>query len=83
MTVSGPGEITNVTGSAAGHQVYSRPSGSGVRVAVFGTIAPGALVRFHVPDTREVDEYSVALTEAAGTDNAVKPLSGYTVTVSD
>jgi hypothetical protein len=82
FTITGPGAVTNVA-AASGQHVYSRPATSGVKVGVFGTIAAGAVVRFHVPDTRQADEYAATLVEAAGTDNALKPLTGYTLSVSD
>ena len=83
LTLAGPGAITNVTAVGGGLQVYSRPAAGGVSVAAFGTIPAGALLRFDVPDTRAADEYSATLVEAAGTDNTVKSLTGYGVTVSD
>lgn len=83
LTVAGPGEITNVTATTGAHQVFSRPTASGVKVGVFGTLGSGTVVRFHVPDTREVDEYSATLIEVAGTDNALKSLSTYGVSVSE
>lgn len=83
LAIGGPGAITNVSGPAPGHHVYSRAATSGVKVGVFGTIAPGALVRFSVPDTREADAYTATLIEAAGTDNALKSLTGYALRISD
>lgn len=83
LTITGPEAITNATGPAEGHQVYSRADGAGMKVGVFGTIVPGPLVRFDVPDTRNVDEYAAAISEIAGTDNTLKSLTGYTLRISD
>lgn len=83
MTLNGPGAITQVAGAAGGYRVYSRPVTGGVRVAVFGTLTPGALVRFHVPDTGDADEYTAAVLEVAGTDNELEPATGYGLAIAE
>jgi hypothetical protein len=81
LRVTGPGPIGDVQGGA-GYVVHARPAGDGVRIAVFGNVVPGEVVRFHVPDVHRADAYAVTVVEAAGRDNALRGLHGYAVTVA-
>lgn len=83
VVLSGPEPAADVRAVEAAHRVYSRNGTGVVKTVVFGTIVPGPLLRFDVPDTGDAEAWSVTIVEAAGIDNAVKPLTGYTVTVSD
>lgn len=85
LTLTGPGAITSVAGVGGSYRVYSRAlaAGDGVKAAVFGTLAPGAVLRFHVPDTGDADEYAATLVEVAGVDNAVEPTAGYGLTIRE
>jgi hypothetical protein len=61
-----------VTAARPQLQLFARPSGAGLRVAVFGPLAGGDLVRFAVPDVRDSARYAVQLLDAAATDGAVR-----------
>ena len=84
LTITGPEAVTGVTAAGAGYAVFARPAdATTVRVAVFGNIAAGALVRFSVPDVNRAAAYSVSVVEAADPANALRAsLAGYAVTVA-
>jgi len=68
---------------APGAEGYHRVSGDTLRVAVFGDLTSGTLVRFHVPDRRAVAGIQAAILEVAGADHALRSdLAGYALTVA-
>lgn len=82
LTVTGP-EIGAVKPAAAGLIVHSRPAGNGVKVAVFGDVAAGPVLRLTVPDVDRVSQYAATVTEAADRANAVRAgVAEYRLTVS-
>ncbi|HSU14775.1 hypothetical protein [Longimicrobium sp.] len=82
LTLSGPAAVTDVQPAVATNVVYTRTQGTTTRVAVFGTIADGALLQVSVPDAGRAGEYSATVQEAADAGNAARgSVSGYSATV--
>ena len=78
LTVTGTG-ITSPAASG-GAQLYYDLSGSTLSAVVVGSSLSGEVMRFTVPDVRQVASYQVVLDEAAGTAN--QPLAAGGVSVS-
>jgi hypothetical protein len=82
VTLSGPAAPTAVQGAAAGYVVHSRAQGTTTRVAIFGVIGDGALLRVTVPDVRQAKQYTAMVTEAADANNNTHAsLAGYALSV--
>jgi len=83
VTISGPEAIGTITAAGPAYTVFGRPSGTTAKVAVFGTLVAGPVVKFAVPDVNKADQYTAAVTEVAGSANQLRPqLTGYSVTVA-
>ncbi|HEX8691468.1 MAG TPA: hypothetical protein VF746_03440 [Longimicrobium sp.] len=82
VSLSGPGAIASVAPARAGTSVYSTaPGGTTRRVAVFGAITGGDLLRLSVPDVNRARAYTATVVEAAGLSNQPRAdVSGYRVT---
>jgi len=81
VTVNGPG-FSTVTPASAAYLVHSRVSGTTARVAVFGRLGAGALVRVDVPDVNRASSYTATVTEAADSTNALRAsMAGYAAAV--
>ena len=86
--VSDAGALISITGSsidslrATGpYELYWSPSGTGVKAIVAGTLRPGRVLEFHVPDA--AGAYQVELLEVAATETfAQRALDGYSAEVS-
>lgn len=72
--VGRPGAVTALQ-AASGLELHSAAVTGGFRIAVFGAIADGTLLTFHVPDVRDVAQYTATLVEAAGPNAALRPAS--------
>ena len=83
LRVVGPDSMVAVQLEAAGLTMHARGEGNDtLRVALFGAIADGALLRFSVPDTRTAAGYSATVLEASGPAAALRtPATGYTLTI--
>jgi hypothetical protein len=82
VEVTGP-SISAVTAANAAYVVHSRaPGASSVRVAVFGSLGSGALLRFQVPDVNQASAYSATVVEVADAANALRATAGYTAAVA-
>lgn len=82
VQVNGPA-ISGVTAANAAYVVHSRVGASSVRVAVFGSLGSGALLRFQVPDVNQASAYSATVVEVADAANAVRAATtGYTAVVA-
>ncbi len=69
--------------SASGLEVFHRRVADTLRVAVFGAIPSGELLRIAVPDLRQVPRMTVSLLEVAAENDALREsFSGYTIRVS-
>lgn len=83
LTINGPEAITNVESTSAALRAHSRGSGSSHRVALFGPLATGAVLRFSVPDVNRAASYSVTLVEVAdGSNNVRTSAAGYSLAVT-
>ena len=85
LVVTGPAfpladEVAGASGDLA---VFARRDGTALRVAVFGPLAGGPIVRFPVADTAGAAAYDAALVEVAAPDHALREdLAGYALVVS-
>ena len=79
--VSGPQALTSVV-AGAGLRVFSPPLSASTRFAVTGTLTNGALVTIGVADTRNAAQYTAIVQSVAAPDFQLRPLSGYSLTVS-
>lgn len=79
LTVTGIG-ITSPAISG-GARLYSDLSGSTLRAVVTGASLSGEILRFSVPDVRQVAGYQVSVQQAAGTANQPLAASGVTLSV--
>ncbi|HEX9938315.1 MAG TPA: hypothetical protein VGB15_14365 [Longimicrobium sp.] len=70
IAITGPGEVSAVQPAVAGYVTYVRTQGAATRVAVFGTIEAGPVLRFSVPDTRQ--QYQAAVVDAADGNNTAR-----------
>ena len=79
LTVTG----TGITAPAAssGLQLYHDLSGSTLHAVVVGSSLSGTIMRFTVPDVRQVAGYQVSVQEASGTANQTLTASGVTLTI--
>ena len=83
IEISGPAPITDVTATTQGAIVHSRANGNKTRLAVFGSLASGTLVRFSVPDVNAAQQYSAQVTEVSDRANALRTsVTGYQVTIA-
>ncbi len=65
-----------------GLEVFHRRTADTLRIAVFGDLASGALLRIAVPDVRQASRVGAQVIEVSGADDAVRAvLAGYAVTV--
>lgn len=82
VSITGPDAVGSVRAADPGNVVRARTQGTTTTVAVFGTLAPGPLVRIAVPDVRQAGSYTATVREAADLESALRPsLAGYTLTV--
>ncbi len=79
LTVTG----TGITAPAApsGLQLYHDLSGNTLHAVVVGSSLSGTIMRFTVPDVRQVAGYQVSVQEASGTANQTLTASGVTLTI--
>ncbi|MBV9110344.1 MAG: hypothetical protein JO306_13110 [Gemmatimonadetes bacterium] len=70
VLISGPEAVTEVQGASPAYFVAARSEGMLTRVAVFGTLVDGPLLRFTVPDARRAGEYRATVVDAADSANA-------------
>lgn len=83
LVVHGPGVLSDVAAATSGVAVHSRAAGDSMRVAIFGRVASGPLLRFRVPDVARAAEYRAAVREVSDATNALQPsLAGYTLRVA-
>ena len=75
LTLSGPGEITEVTAAGADARAFAREAGGITKVAVFGALAAGPVLRFAVPDVRKAGEYVATVVQVADRSNDLRPIT--------
>lgn len=82
LDITGPASVGELTALTPGASLHARSNGNTTRVAVFGTIASGAFVRFSVPDVNAVSQYSAQVTEVSDRSSALRAtVSGYQLTI--
>ncbi len=79
FTVTGSG-ITSPAASA-GARVYHDLSGNTLHAVVVGSSLSGEIMRFTVPDVRQVAGYQVSVQQASGTANQSLAASGVSLSV--
>ena len=79
--VFGPQALTSVT-AGSGLRVFAQSLSTSTRFAVTGTLTNGALLTIGVADTRNAAQYSAIVQGVAAPDFQLRPLSGYSLTVS-
>jgi hypothetical protein len=79
FTLSG-GPIDSV--DAPGHVLYlGRPDDNTIRVIVAGELASGAIAQVHIPDDRQVSQYSATLQQVASRGYAQRDITSYGLTL--
>lgn len=79
LTVTGG--TLSAPAAAAGATMYHDLSGNTLRAVVAGSSLSGTILRFSVPDVRQVASYTVSVEQAAGTTNQPVSPGGITVAV--
>jgi hypothetical protein len=83
IEISGPAPIADITVALQGAVVHSRADGNKTRLAVFGPLASGALVRFSVPDVNAAQQYSAQVTEVSDRASALRTsVTGYQISIA-
>lgn len=83
LEISGPAPIADVTAAVQGAVVHSRANANTTRLAVFGPLASGALVRFSVPDVNAAQQYSAQVTEVSDRASALRTsVTGYGISIA-
>jgi hypothetical protein len=80
LTVTGSGITSPV--ASGGVSLYYDLSGGTLRAAVVGASLSGEVLRFTVPDVRQVASYQVSLQQAAGNDNQPVAAGGISAEVA-
>lgn len=81
--LTGPAAAADIVAVPQGAVVHSRVNGTTTRVAVFGSLSAGALLRFSVPDVNAAPQYAAKVTEASDRNNALRSgVTGYQLTVA-
>jgi hypothetical protein len=83
LALSGPGPVSAVSAPAgAAYVMHARSTEAITRIAVFGALASGDVVRFSVPDVNRVASYQATVLEVADRTNALRgSTQGYTLSV--
>ena len=81
FNVSGPQPLTSVT-AGPGLRVFSQSLSTLTRLAVTGTLTNGSVVTIGVADTRNAARYAASVQAVAAPDFRLRPLAGYSLTVS-
>lgn len=82
LTITGPEALTSITAAKPGIRVFqSGTLGTTNTIVITGTIAAGDVVKIGVTDTRDDEEYTATVVSAASTAYAVRPVTGYELTV--
>ncbi len=82
FTLSGPAAFTSAS-APAGLRVFHEAFGpSGTRFVVTGALAAGTILTIGVADVSQASSYAVSIQQIAGGDYALRPLTGYALTVT-
>ena len=81
--ITGPAPPADITAAVQGAVVHSRLVGNTTRVAVFGALASGALVRFSVPDVNAAPQFTGQVTEASDRASTLRTsITGYQIVIA-
>lgn len=82
LDIAGPAPAADIVAVPQGAVVHSRTNGNTTRVAVFGSLANGELLRFSVPDVKAAPQFTARLTEASDRASTLRTsVSGYQLTI--
>ena len=83
LDITGPTPAAEIEAVVQGAVVYARANGNMTRVAVFGSLRSGALVRFAVPDVNAAQQYGAQVAEASDRSSALRTsVAGYQITIA-
>lgn len=83
LEITGPAPAAELTATAQGAVVHTRANGNTSRVAVFGSLGAGAVLRFSVPDVNAAPLFSAQLIEASDRGSALRAsVTGYQLTIA-
>ena len=83
LEITGPAPMAELTPLSQGASLHARSNGNTTRVALFGALDSGALVRFSVADVNAAPQYSAQVTEASDRTSALRAsVSGYQLTIA-
>ena len=81
LTVTGPTALTSVS-AEPGLRVFSDALSATSHFAVTGPLASGAILTIGVSDVRRASQYVATIQSVAANDYNLRPLSGYSLSVS-
>ena len=82
LTVSGPQALTSVA-AGTGLRVFSQSLGTPTKLAITGPLTRGTILTIGVTDVGQATQYRATIQSvAASTDFQLRPLEGYSLTVS-
>ena len=82
FTVTGPAALT-ASAAPAGLRVFHESFGTtSTTFIVTGTLDGGTILRIGVEDLRAVGQYAVVIQQVSAADYALRPLTGYSLTVA-
>ncbi len=82
LTITGPAALTSAT-AGSDLRVFGSPSGgSTTRFALTGVLKGGTIVTIDVPDVTKAREYRATIEAVAASDFQLRPLTGYSLTVT-
>jgi len=83
LDITGPAPAAEIEAAAQGAVVHARANGGTTRVAVFGSLGSGALVRFSVPDVNAAQQFTAQVIEASDRTSALRAsVTGYQLTIA-
>ena len=82
LDITGPAPAAALTSPVQGLVVHARANGNTSRVAVFGALASGALLRFSVPDVNAAPQFSAQVIEVSDRGSVLRTnVTAYQVTI--
>ena len=81
VTLTGPEALTSIT-PEPGLRVFTQALGTVSHLAVTGTLANGAVLTVGVAHLSKAAQYAATVQSVAAADFQLRPLSGYSLTIS-
>jgi hypothetical protein len=83
LEITGPAPAAELMAASPGAVVHARTNGNTARVAVFGSLGAGALLRFSVPDVNAAPQYTAQVIEVSDRASALRSsVTGYQLTIA-